>query len=253
MKRPMSAYGTKRTWAIALHMSAFGGKADITANSRHHAPDHSDSLIIMAPTRLVAEATSRPASPIRGRIRPEQRLNVTPPPYDVLDLNQRTWLDRIIKRTNSGISSSTADNSAARNTNLVAGHFNTLAIVECSVMRNQIPLAPDKPFPVDQIELEILGYDFADEALELAATASTDKAGNITLYYYYCTALYFSPRPLIRANCRYSFSLAVSCRQRQTYFLSPFGSYLQKILLNRLYALQHPRQIPAPRPASTTT
>ena len=62
-------------------------------------------------------------------------------------------------------------------------------------MRNQTPLAPDKPFPVDQIELEILGYDFADEALELAATASTDKAGNITLYYYYCTALYFCPGP----------------------------------------------------------
>ena len=25
----MSAIGTKRTWAVALHMSAFGGKADI--------------------------------------------------------------------------------------------------------------------------------------------------------------------------------------------------------------------------------
>ena len=25
----MSAIGTKRTWASALHMSAFGGKADI--------------------------------------------------------------------------------------------------------------------------------------------------------------------------------------------------------------------------------
>ena len=60
-------------------------------------------------------------------------------------------------------------------------------------MRNQTLLAPDKPFPVDQIELEILGYDFADEALELAATASTGKAGNIRLYYYYCTALYFVP------------------------------------------------------------
>jgi hypothetical protein len=27
----MSAIGTKRTWTCALHMSAFGGKADIEA------------------------------------------------------------------------------------------------------------------------------------------------------------------------------------------------------------------------------
>jgi|GEM_PF-2366022 hypothetical protein len=27
----MSAFGTKRTWACAQHMSAFGGKADITS------------------------------------------------------------------------------------------------------------------------------------------------------------------------------------------------------------------------------
>jgi len=26
----MSAIGPKRTWGLALHMSAFGGKADIT-------------------------------------------------------------------------------------------------------------------------------------------------------------------------------------------------------------------------------
>jgi len=26
----MSAYGPKQTWALALHMSAFGGKADMT-------------------------------------------------------------------------------------------------------------------------------------------------------------------------------------------------------------------------------
>jgi len=26
----MSAYGPKQTWAVALHMSAFGGKADMT-------------------------------------------------------------------------------------------------------------------------------------------------------------------------------------------------------------------------------
>jgi hypothetical protein len=28
----MSAFGPKQTWAVALHMSAFGGKADIVAN-----------------------------------------------------------------------------------------------------------------------------------------------------------------------------------------------------------------------------
>ena len=37
MKGVMSAYGTKQTWACALPMSAFGGKADMafcTANVR---------------------------------------------------------------------------------------------------------------------------------------------------------------------------------------------------------------------------
>ena len=29
MRRTMSAFGTKRTCRVALHMSAFGGKADI--------------------------------------------------------------------------------------------------------------------------------------------------------------------------------------------------------------------------------
>ena len=27
----MSAFGPKQTWAVALHMSAFGGKADVTS------------------------------------------------------------------------------------------------------------------------------------------------------------------------------------------------------------------------------
>jgi len=35
--RRMSAIGTKRTWAIALHMSAFGGKADIGASGKKNA------------------------------------------------------------------------------------------------------------------------------------------------------------------------------------------------------------------------
>jgi hypothetical protein len=30
MRLPMSAIGTKQTWTSALHMSAFGGKADMT-------------------------------------------------------------------------------------------------------------------------------------------------------------------------------------------------------------------------------
>ena len=30
MMGSMSAFGPERTWASALHMSAFGGKADIT-------------------------------------------------------------------------------------------------------------------------------------------------------------------------------------------------------------------------------
>ena len=32
MKRSMSAFGTKQTSVVALHMSAFGGKADITVD-----------------------------------------------------------------------------------------------------------------------------------------------------------------------------------------------------------------------------
>src|SRR5262245_17228914 len=35
MKRLMSAIGPKQTWASALHMSAFGGKADILQTYRH--------------------------------------------------------------------------------------------------------------------------------------------------------------------------------------------------------------------------
>ena len=31
----MSAFGTKRTWANALQMSAFGGKADIAWSGRY--------------------------------------------------------------------------------------------------------------------------------------------------------------------------------------------------------------------------
>ena len=47
----------------------------------------------------------------------------------------------------------------------------------------------------DQVELEKLSYEFPDEALEIAAVTGGEKVGNITLYYYYCTALYFCPSP----------------------------------------------------------
>ena len=48
---------------------------------------------------------------------------------------------------------------------------------------------------IDQTELENLSYEFSDEALEIAAAGGEKVAGNITLYHYYCTALYLS-RPL---------------------------------------------------------
>jgi hypothetical protein len=44
---------------------------------------------------------------------------------------------------------------------------------------------------IDQTELENLTNEFSDEALEIAAIGAEKVAGNITLYYYYCTALYF--------------------------------------------------------------
>ena len=47
---------------------------------------------------------------------------------------------------------------------------------------------------IDQTEIENLSYEFSDEALEIAA-GGEKVAGNITLYYYYCTALYFCPAP----------------------------------------------------------
>ena len=46
---------------------------------------------------------------------------------------------------------------------------------------------------IDQRELEMLSYELADEALEIAAIADGKQVGNITLYY--CTALYFCPGP----------------------------------------------------------
>jgi hypothetical protein len=46
----------------------------------------------------------------------------------------------------------------------------------------------------DQTEFGAFGSEISDEALEIAATNSADKAwANITMYY--CTALYFCPGP----------------------------------------------------------
>jgi len=46
---------------------------------------------------------------------------------------------------------------------------------------------------LDQVELEVLCYEFSNEALEIAATGGGKVVGNITLYY--CTALYLCPGP----------------------------------------------------------
>ena len=46
----------------------------------------------------------------------------------------------------------------------------------------------------DQTEFVAFGFEISDEALEIAAASSADKAlANITMYY--CTALYFCPGP----------------------------------------------------------
>ena len=41
----MSAFGTKRTSLVALHMSAFGGKADMRPRSRSSPPDKRDVFL----------------------------------------------------------------------------------------------------------------------------------------------------------------------------------------------------------------
>jgi hypothetical protein len=46
----MSAIGTKQTWASALHMSAFGGKAD-TANRTDTTRSRQKLRLMMGPIR----------------------------------------------------------------------------------------------------------------------------------------------------------------------------------------------------------
>jgi len=48
---------------------------------------------------------------------------------------------------------------------------------------------------IDQTERKDLSYEFSDEALEIAATGGEKVARNITLYYNYCTAVFFCPAP----------------------------------------------------------
>ena len=52
----MSAFGPKQTWALALHMSAFGGKADMTVCTAH---------TVMDKTHDVSARVAK--KPIRGR------------------------------------------------------------------------------------------------------------------------------------------------------------------------------------------
>src|SRR5262249_33301237 len=62
-------------------------------------------------------------------------------------------------------------------------------------MRRSKGAAMENNCAIDQTELENLSYEFSDEALEIAATGGEKPCGNVTLYYYYCTAVYFCPAP----------------------------------------------------------
>jgi hypothetical protein len=53
-----------------------------------------------------------------------------------------------------------------------------------------------KDCALDQVELEVLCHEFSDEALEIQAVPERDQPmRNTTLYYYYCTAVFFCPGP----------------------------------------------------------
>ena len=52
----MSAIGTKRTYRVALHMSAFGGKADI-AVGRVSSETHPDALLAFPIVAVVGVLT----------------------------------------------------------------------------------------------------------------------------------------------------------------------------------------------------
>ena len=75
MNGGMSAIGTKRTWTTALHMSAFGGKADIREFASHQAQVASQSIpvllcpIITNPSRCPARSREIAAAPLLARRR----------------------------------------------------------------------------------------------------------------------------------------------------------------------------------------
>jgi hypothetical protein len=48
----MSAIGTKRTWASALHRSAFGGKADMTSRQMSNCLEQARTRIILKHLRM---------------------------------------------------------------------------------------------------------------------------------------------------------------------------------------------------------
>ena len=53
-----------------------------------------------------------------------------------------------------------------------------------------------KDCALDQVELEMLCIEFSDEALEIQAAPERDQPmRNTTLYYNYCTAVFFCPGP----------------------------------------------------------
>ena len=64
----MSAFGTKRTSLVALHMSAFGGKADMRQNSR-------DALNTIADAGGHRSAISQSAAARASRARTGERRN----------------------------------------------------------------------------------------------------------------------------------------------------------------------------------
>jgi hypothetical protein len=56
--------------------------------------------------------------------------------------------------------------------------------------------AMGKDCALGQVELEILCHEFSDEALEIQAAPEDDQLmRNTTLYYNYCTAVFFCPGP----------------------------------------------------------
>ena len=52
-----------------------------------------------------------------------------------------------------------------------------------------------KDCALDQAELEMLCHEFSDEVLEMQVAEADYRMRNTTLYYMYCTAVFFCPGP----------------------------------------------------------